>query len=156
MTPANGQARATLVDDVQLVKNLIYSYAELLDGGDFEALGRLFAAATLRTDGASVVLEGADAVRQLIEGSVHLYDGVPGTKHLITNAVVAIGDGGTATARSYYTAMQARPELPLQPILAGRWHDRFAKSNGCWRFADRMIYTDLVGDLRFHIKGMGG
>jgi hypothetical protein len=40
---------------------------------------------------------------------------------------------------------------PPGPILAGRWHDRFERDGDQWRFADRLIHADLVGDLRFHI-----
>ncbi len=142
-------------DDVQAIKNLIYLYAELLDTGDLERLGRLFDRATLRTHGREEALQGAEAVQQLMETAVNLYDGIPSTKHLITNVSVEVDDDRrSARARSYYTALQARPELPLQPILAGRWHDRFERDGDQWWFADRMIYTDLVGDLRFHIKGI--
>lgn len=148
-------AELAVADDVLSIKNLVYSYAELLDTGDIEGLGRLFTAATLRTHGSSDVLEGAQAVQRLIEDSVHLYDGIPATKHLVTNVIVAVDDDRrSATARSYYTALQARPELPLQPIIAGRWHDRFERDDDQWRFADRLIYADLFGDLRFHIKGL--
>lgn len=144
-----------MTDDVQAIKNLVYSYAELLDTGDIEGLARLFTGATLRTSGSSDELRGAAAVQRLIEDSVHLYGGIPGTKHLVTNVIVEISDDRrSATARSYYTALQARPELPLQPILAGRWHDRFELEDDRWGFADRLIYADLVGDLRFHIKGL--
>ncbi len=144
-----------MTDDIQAIKNLVYTYAELLDTGDIDGLGRLFARATVRTEGASQPLDGTDAVQRLIEGAVHLYDGVPSTKHVVTNVIVEVGgERKSATARSYYTAFQARPELPLQPILAGRWHDRFEREDDEWRFADRLIYIDLVGDLRFHIKGL--
>jgi len=143
------------MNDVQAIKNLVYSYAELLDTGDIEGLARLFTGATLRTSGTSDEHQGAAAVQRLIEDAVHFYDGIPGTKQLITNVIVAVADDRrSATARSYYTALQGRPELPLQPILAGRWHDRFEREVERWRFADRLIYTDLLGDLRFHIKGL--
>ena len=141
-------------DDVDAIKNLVYSYAELLDTGELEQAGRLFERATLRTHAGAEALRGAKAVQQFLETAVQLYDGIPSTKHVITNVSVEVdGDRKSATARSYYTALQARPELPLQPILAGRFHDRFERDSGQWRFVDRLIYTDLVGDLRFHIKG---
>jgi SnoaL-like protein len=144
-----------VMDDVRVITNLVCSYAELLDTGDIDGLARLFTYATVRVHGGDQELEGADAVRQLIEDSVQLYDGVPGTKHLVTNLIVEVdNDGRSASARSYYTAFQARPELPLQPILAGRWHDRFERDGSGWRFTDRLIYTDLVGDVRFHLKGV--
>ena len=144
-----------MTQDVQSIKNLVYSYAELLDTGDLEGLGRLFREATLRTKGSSEVLEGASAVQGLIESFVHLYDGIPSTKHLITNLIVEVDDDRkSATARSYYAALQTRPEFPLQPIIAGRWHDRFVRERAEWRFADRLIYADLFGDLRFHIEDL--
>lgn len=142
-------------DDIQAIVNLIHSYAELLDTGDLVGAGRLFDRATLSTHGGAEALQGGKAVQQMLETAVHLYDGIPSTKHLITNVSVEVdADRRTARARSYYTALQGRPELPLQPILAGRWHDRFERDGDRWRFADRLIYTDLVGDLRFHIKGL--
>ena len=59
---------------------------------------------------------------------------------------------GTASARSYFTVFQARPELPLQAIIAGRYQDRFTRRNGVWSFAERVIVIELVGDLRCHLK----
>ena len=142
-------------NDIQAIKNLIFSYAELLDTGDLEGLGQLFERATLRTHGHERLLRGAKAVRQMIESSVHLYNGIPSTKHLITNLSVEVDtDRGAARARSYYTAFQVRPELPLQPILAGRWHDRFELEGNRWCFTERVIYPDLFGDVRFHIRSV--
>ena len=142
-------------DDVDAIRNLVHSYAELLDTGELEQAGRLFERATLRTHAGAEPLRGAKAVQQFLETAVQLYDGIPSTKHLITNVSVEVDDDRrSASARSYYVALQARPELPLQPIIAGRWHDRFDRDGDRWRFADRLIYADLVGDLRFHIKGL--
>jgi ketosteroid isomerase-like protein len=144
-----------MTDDVQAIKNIVSSYAELLDLGDLEGLAKLFTKATVRTHGTAQELHGADAVKQLIQRSVHLYDGIPSTKHLVTNLIVEVADDRrSATARSYYTAFQARPELPLQPIIAGRWHDRLERDDDGWHIVERVIHADLVGDLRFHIKGL--
>jgi hypothetical protein len=38
-------------------------------------------------------------------------------------------------------------------ILRASGHDVYTPTMH-WRFADRLIYTDLVGDLCFHIKGL--
>ena len=143
-----------MTDDAQDITNLVYSYAELLDTGRIDGLGALFEDAVVRMAGSDHALRGAAAVRSLIEGTVQLYDGIPRTKHLITNLMIEFSnDGKSATARSYYTALQAHPDLPLQPILAGRWHDTFERIEGRWRFVDRLIYTDLVGDVSCHLKG---
>jgi hypothetical protein len=41
--------------------------------------------------------------------------------------------------------------LPLQPILAGRYHDRFVRTEGVWRFSERRYLIDLVGDVSHHM-----
>src|SRR5215211_3924199 len=35
--------------------------------------------------------------------------------------------------------------------LVRRYHDRFEKVDGAWRFADRLVFSDLVGDLSQHL-----
>jgi hypothetical protein len=86
---------------------------------------------------------------------VPLYHGVPATKHVITNVSVEI-EGDAAAARSYFTVFQARPDFPLQPIIAGRYHDRFERINGGWRHSDHLIFLDLFGDLSRHVAGAPG
>jgi hypothetical protein len=40
--------------------------------------------------------------------------------------------------------------LPLQPIVAGRYRDRFECVDGVWRFTSRHIIIDLMGDISHH------
>ena len=96
---------------------------------------------------------GAAAVTAQFEALVRVYpDGTPRTKHVTTNVVVDLApDAGSATSRCYFTVFQQTDELPLQPIIAGRYHDRFVRVDGTWRFADRLIFSDLIGDLRHHL-----
>ena len=139
--------------DREAITDLILLYAERLDLGDLEGVAQLFAEATLRSNHREGGLRGRDAVLALYRSTVQLHDGIPATKHVTTNVIVEMDTDGThATARSYFTVLQARPELPLQPIIAGRYHDRFAKDATGWRFDDRLILVDLVGDLRCHLK----
>lgn len=143
--------------DTHAIEALVVTYAERVDLGDFAGVGDLFAHATYRAaNGDAVsVAEGAAAVTAQFETLVRVYpDGTPRTKHVTTNVVVEPdpdGDADVATARSYFTVFQQTDELPLQPIIAGRYHDRFARVDGTWRFADRLIFSDLIGDLRRHL-----
>jgi SnoaL-like domain len=140
-----------MVDDVQAIKNLVYAYADAFDRGDFVTAVGLFEHASVRVHGADEDLRGS-AVRSLLTDMVQLHDGVPRTKHVTTNVIVEIGDDGhSATVRSYYTALQALSDFPLQPILAGRWHDRLMKFDGDWRIVNRVIYPDLIGDISRHL-----
>jgi hypothetical protein len=140
-------------DDWHAIETLIMTYAERVDLGDFAGVADLFDGATYRSvlGDEIMVQEGSDAVLATFEGMVRRYpDGTPRTKHVTTNVVVEV-DGDTATSRCYFTVLQQTDVLPLQPIIGGRYQDAFAKRDGTWRFTDRLIISDLVGDLSQHL-----
>ena len=141
------------MDARQAVEALIYEYAERIDRGDFAGVGQLFAdAAVAGPDGAPIARGAADVAR-LYERTTRRYeDGTPRTKHVTTNVRIDVDEArGEAIARSYFTVLQALPELPLQPIVAGRYEDRFAREDGRWRFRERRMFVDLVGDVSRHL-----
>ncbi|GAA4482746.1 nuclear transport factor 2 family protein [Rhodococcus olei] len=136
------------------IANLIGVYAERIDTGDFAGVAELFAHARITSEGTDQVYAGADEVRGMYEAWTRRYDdnGTPHTKHVTTNLVIdADDDAGTGSCRSYVTVFQATDALRLQPIFAGRYHDRFERTEGIWRFAHRHMITDHVGDLSHHL-----
>ena len=134
------------------IENLVARYAELVDDGDFASVGALLAEATFTGGTGSV--SGGSAIEKMLRDNLIVYeDGTPRTKHVTTNIVVELDeDAGTAVARSYFTVLQALPDLPLQPIAGGRYHDRFERRDGQWRFVERRVRTDLVGDVSRHLR----
>jgi hypothetical protein len=73
--------------------------------------------------------------------------------HVTTNIAIELDEeAGTAVSRAYFTVLQALPGLPLQPIVSGRYHDRFERSAGQWRFAERQVRIDLTGDVSRHLR----
>ena len=141
----------TVPSDTAAIAALIMTYAERLDAGDLDGVAALFAHATWRSPARTEPLHGAEAVRRAYD-VVLLYDGSPCTRHVVTNLVVEPNGPDRAAARSYFTVFQARHDFPLQPILVGRYHDAFARTNGTWRFADRLVLPDLLGDLSRHLR----
>lgn len=136
------------------IEHIVYGYAERVDLGDFPAVAELFEYARYKgggPDDPGVV--GAAAVLGIFEAMVRRYDdGTPRTKHVTTNLIIdADDDAGHATARSYYTVFQQLAGFPLQPIIAGRYHDAFERVDGAWRMTERVIFCDLVGDLSQHL-----
>ncbi|ORM33389.1 nuclear transport factor 2 family protein [Williamsia sp. 1135] len=115
-------------------------------------VGRLLEHATFGGGGGSV--NGAEVLQEMFEKTVVTYaDGTPKTKHVTTNMLIDIDEeSGGATARSYFTVLQALPDLPLQTIVAGRYADRFDYVDGHWRFADRQVTIDLFGDVSRHLR----
>lgn len=139
-------------DPHRTIENLIYSYAERIDGGDLAGVAELFRHGRIEAS-PGIVFEGTPAVRGMYEGATRLYeDGTPRTRHVTTNvALVVDDDAGTATARSYYTVFQQTDVLPLQPIIAGHYHDSFHRVEGEWCFDTRQMFVDLTGDLSHHL-----
>ncbi len=145
-----------MTESAVAVTNLIYRYAELIDLGDFDGVADLLGDAAVgdgSSAGDSRLLTGRDAILAMFTSTTRLYpDGTPGTKHVTTNVILDIDEvDGQAGARSYWTVLQAVPGLALQPILAGRYHDRFERVTGTWRFTERRYLIDLVGDVSRHM-----
>jgi len=135
------------------IENLLYTYAERIDLGDFEGVADLFAHAVITSPGAERGPGGREAALETYRRSTRLYaDGTPKTKHVTTNAIIEVDEeAGTATSRSYFTVFQRLDDFPLQPIIAGRYHDRFERVDGGWRFAERMMLPEMLGDLSRHL-----
>jgi len=139
-------------DAVAAITALVHLYAERLDAGDLEGVARLFAEATYGAAGGPV-RRGVDGILAALREHLILHDGSPHTKHVISNLTVAVDeDSSSATAHSYFTVLQATPSLPLQPVIAGRYDDRFRRERGEWRFAARLIHLDLVGNVSQHVR----
>jgi ketosteroid isomerase-like protein len=136
------------------ISNLIYTYAERIDAGDFAGVAELFARAVVTAEGGEE-RRGSAEVLEMYEAFTRRYpdDGTPKSKHVTTNLILDIDEAaGTASCRSYFTVLQAVPgSLPLQPICAGRYRDTFVRADGEWRFATRHMIMDLLGDLSQHL-----
>jgi 3-phenylpropionate/cinnamic acid dioxygenase small subunit len=144
-----------VVEDVLEIQGLIARYAELVDDGDFEGLGELLSDAVLGPQGQSAEFGGRAGVIRMYSSTVRIYEnGTPMTKHVTTNVQVEVDQSReSAVARSYFTVFQATRLLPLQPIVAGRYRDRFERRDGRWRFTERRFSTEMIGDVSQHILG---
>jgi 3-phenylpropionate/cinnamic acid dioxygenase small subunit len=136
----------------EAIRNLLGLYCERMDAGDWDGLGELFADAVLVDEHGTEAARGREGVRAMY-AATRTYDGSPRTRHLTTNTVIEVDEaGGTAAARSAYVVFQATDALPLQPIITGRYRDRFARgADGGWRFVERSFSVDLLGDLSHHL-----
>ncbi|BBY36006.1 hypothetical protein MMAN_01400 [Mycobacterium mantenii] len=144
-------------DSATEITNLIYTYAQLLDGGDLDGVARLFEHGRIcgMEDGPpETVFAGAARVRDMYEMATRIYDdGTPKTKHNTTNVQLYIDEvAGTAQSTSYYCVTQATADLPLQLIVTGHYKDTFHRVDGAWCFDSRTMFVDQVGDVSQHLK----
>jgi 3-phenylpropionate/cinnamic acid dioxygenase small subunit len=138
----------------QQIEKLLYLYAERIDRGDFEGVADLLAHTTIVGPNGEPGPSGGDGILAMYQATTRRYDddGTPHTQHVTTNAIIDVDEeAGTATCRSYFTVLQALPDFPLQPIVAGRYHDRFERVDGHWRFCERKMMPEHFGDMSRHM-----
>lgn len=134
------------------ITELLYRYAELIDAGDFDGVGQLLARATFGGT-ASPATSGAENIAKLFASSTRRYPehgNTPWTRHLVLNPIVEIDDG-QATARSTFVVVQNTDAVALQPIVVGRYADRFARDDQGWYFTQRTVDVEMVGDVSAHL-----
>lgn len=139
------------------VMNLVHSYPDRIDSGDFAGVGELFADGVIEMGDERVA--GKDEVQAYFERWTRRYadDGTPHTRHCVTNPIVHIDEAaGTATVRYYMTVLQRTDAFPLQPVWANRYEDRLERVDGRWRFAHRRGFAHLPGDVSHHLLAAPG
>jgi hypothetical protein len=139
--------------DQREIMQLLCEYCDSIDRGDLDTFAALFSGGAWGIAGD--LAHGTAAVREVLD-NVTLYDGVPNTRHLMSNVLVTLEpDAMAASARSCITVMQCIPgDFPMQAIFIGSYHDRLQKRDGQWSFAERLIVPNLVGDMSRHRSDM--
>jgi 3-phenylpropionate/cinnamic acid dioxygenase small subunit len=134
------------------ITNLVYRYAELIDRGDLEGVGELFARGSVDT-GNGQLCHGKDEVRDMYDVVIIYPDGTPKTRHVTTNLIIDVDeDAGTGTCRSYVTVFQQTDDFPLQPVYQNRYEDRFVREDGAWRFEHRLMCDHRPADTSRHLR----
>jgi hypothetical protein len=135
------------------IENLLYRYAELIDAGDYDGIGELFAHGSISAEDGTPMATGAEAVAGLYTATTRKYpDGTPKSQHVLTNPIIEFSDDGQrATCRARFTVLQQTDELALQPIIAGGYVDSFEKVDGRWRYVEKRMGPRLYGDLSKHL-----
>jgi 3-phenylpropionate/cinnamic acid dioxygenase small subunit len=139
--------------DKLAIIELLYRYAELIDAGDFDGVGRLLARATFGGSGPQGA-SGAENIAKLFGATTRRYPGhgnTPRTRHLVLNPVIDIAGDGTATARSTFCVVQNTETVPLQPIVVGRYFDSFSCDDAGWYFTERKVDVEMIGDISAHL-----
>lgn len=139
--------------DRALVTELLARYAEAIDAGDFDAVGRLFAQGAITDADGREIARGADAVAALYAATTRRHaDGTPATAHLVSNVIVDPIGPDEVEVRSRFLVVQGTPTLPLQPVVVGRYVDLMHRdADGSWRFGRRRMVPERWGDVSQHL-----
>jgi hypothetical protein len=155
-----------VADAIRQIRHITTAYFDALDRGDMAAIGEVFRYGRTRAsiqgggddDVAAVIeiddepYEGSRRAVQMFQQGTRFFDGIPCTKHFTSNLRIEVDvDGRRATSWSRFTVVQSRPELPLQPVVTGRYVDSFELREGQWWLVDRFEDSFLWGDVRQHL-----
>jgi hypothetical protein len=140
-------------DDYFAIQNLIYRYCDRIDRADFAGLAQLFEHAQIHVPALPAPVQGVAAIEAMYAQFTRVYPqtGTPRTKHVTSNVIIEPAGESAARSQSYILVHQATEALPLQPIIGGRYFDRFAKVHGVWRFTERRMEMELFGNLSAHL-----
>lgn len=137
------------MNDTEQIKNLLARYAELLNTGQFDEVGTLFPEGHIRIEGNPQTYSGSKEIAQMYRDTVQVP--ASGIDSLLFNTNLQLEiDGDTAVARSYFVALMQRPGQVV-PVVAGRYRDKLQRRTEGWRFSERVMNIDLVGDLDDHL-----
>ena len=128
------------------ITELLYRYAELIDAGDFDGVGKLLG------HGNFMGVAGAEAIAALFAETTRRFPdhgNTPRTRHLVLNPIVEVD---TAHARSTFCVVQQTETVPLQPIVVGRYADTFARDDAGWYFTERVVDVQMVGNVSDHLN----
>ena len=135
------------------ITRLIYAYCVGIDTGHLDDTARLFANGTWFLTEDSPI-SGFRDVSIFLNDSVILYDGVPGTRHTVSNIVIDLSDDRlSAQAGSYVVVFQTVPGSPPHIMFQGAYTDTFLRGSDGWHFHERRIRTDGTGDMSLHLRG---
>src|SRR5579862_2402796 len=126
-------------DDYFQIQNLIYRYCDRIDRGDFAGIAQIFAHAAIYVPALPQPVRGLQDIEALYAKFTRIYPetGTPRTRHVTSNVIIEPDGEDAARAQSYVLVHQSTDTLPLQPIIGGRYQDRFARVDGAWRFIER-------------------
>ena len=132
------------------IRNLLGTFSEIMDAGDWVGLGNLFADGRIVDEQGREIASGREGITGLWTAMVRLYDGSPCTRHLVSGPVIEVKDT-SATCRSSFLLTQKVPDGELVLVAAGRYVDQLNVRNGRWTFSQRTFHLDQEGDMTKHL-----
>jgi hypothetical protein len=152
--------RAKATEDI---RRIILSYPERIDRGNIEGVVELLTGVKMCNSNGILApevpeeeiptLSAEDVRRNYSSGVIFYDDGLPHTKHIITNIDIWFSDDSRkANSRAFYQVLQGMDNFPLQVIITGRYEDTYELEDNNWKLRIRREYADIVGDLSRHVR----
>jgi ketosteroid isomerase-like protein len=131
------------LQDRQAIVDVCTRYALALDSRDWPMLAGCFTPDAVANFEGQEPARGSDAIVATCRG---VLTPLAASQHLLGNHLISV-DGERASSVCYFQAQHVRPDLEggSHLIVAGRYEDRFVRTPGGWRIAERtlaVMWTD--------------
>ncbi|MGI9596044.1 MAG: nuclear transport factor 2 family protein [Acidimicrobiales bacterium] len=136
MSSASERAATARTATIQLT----IDYCWALDTGDWDALRTVFTNDAVTDLGAG----GQRGIEEIIARVSSALGPLDDSQHMVSNHQIRLGsDGDSATGRCYLHAQHIRHGVEGSPlyVVAGRYEDRYVRTDAGWRIAERRIVT---------------
>jgi len=148
--PAVRNAPGPTVPSYEAIRNLLSTYSYLLDSADYPNWGALFGEdGTIELNGAVWARGAAGIAKKMSEqmaGTVKKITGFAGDhmyRHIVTNMHITVDEAaGTGEAEAYFFVLHVDKGSPPEVRGGGRYHDKFARVGGVWRFVAKRMDFD--------------
>src|SRR5690349_3272683 len=124
---------------------LVQAYCDLVAAGDLDGMATLFEHGAVSGDAHPDPARGRAEVLALYRATL-AGDGTPRRLRVsTTDLTVEVDPGGaTAVAQSHFTVRAPGQALDDEPLMIGRYNDRFGQIDGRWRFVHRHVHLDVT------------
>lgn len=126
---------ALTTDDTLAILQLYARYNTAIDTGDGKTFGDCFVPEGVFDPGNGRI-EGPEAIGEF---GVQTHKAMPLMRHNATNILID-GDGSAATGSAFLIGYLAGAESKV--FVTGRYVDTLTKTEGGWRFSERLFTTD--------------
>ncbi len=132
---------STVLEEKDAIRELMARYCFHFDNGEFDAWLDLFTPDGAFDLGAMGRFTGRENLQKFLQ-MIPLTNGLPMIKHCVMNSIVSV-DAHLATAQSYVIVVHGGEQVGVS--IAGRYEDQLAKTGDRWRFKERKVHFDLMG-----------
>ena len=125
--------------DKQAITELVYAYCRAADRHDYDLMRSLYHPDAIDDHGSFFRGLAVDFIEQLPA----IQEPMLILHHNVTTVNIAL-DGDYAEGEIYILAFHqvAGEDAPMDLLIGGRYLDRYAKRDGCWKFSERAVLAD--------------
>ncbi len=122
-------------EDEHELRQLAYRYARMIDRRDWQAIPEVFAV-DASLEGPGYAMRGHDELRSGL-AAIEMFSA---TLHCVHNLIVCV-EGETASGEIYCVAnhVHEKDGVALKLDMGIRYEDRYVRSEGGWRIAERSL-----------------